>query len=434
MRRPALTLFIFFAVAFARPALPDTSLSDLLARYQAEPGNALLCEQIGVEYVRSSQFDEAAQFFRKAVDLDPGRVSAEKNLGTVLWFSGSKAQSEAIFNSLEKRIPNDAVPQLYLGLAAYERKEYRRAAAHFDRAGSLASHNPELFPTLVDAYLSARQFARASRLLETRIASGDASAQDYRWLAEAYDSQQLPEKAYRAYAAAIRKEPDVEENYLALAEFSIEHANLSFAQDVLQRGLRQLPGSSKVLLESGLVSALAGKFEDGKNSILAANAAAPRSPPPLLALGVIDLQTGDAKSAAEYFRKAKELAPNDSRCYYLRALALSRSASSHDSAVRAEILAELRQALKLNPRQPSAYVLLAEIELSGGHSDAASADFKEALRLNPAEPMALYKYALLCRRQGKTAEAQRLFRAFQQTKKKSQDEENEFVLILRTLK
>jgi tetratricopeptide (TPR) repeat protein len=432
--RPALLLLIVIAVAWAQPAAPDVSLADLLARYQAEPHNALLCEQIGVAYVRSSQLEEAAQFFRRAVQLDPSRVSAEKNLGTVLWFSGSKTESESIFNSLEKRIPNDPVPQLYLGLAAYDRKEYSLAAAHFRRAGPLASDNPELFPTLVDTYLSARRFADASRLLETRIDSGDVSSQTYRWLAEAYDGQQLPEKAYRAYSNAIRQEPRAEENYLALAEFSMEHGNTPFAQDILQRGLHQRPGAPKLLLEAGLASALAGKFEDAKHSILAAHEADPRSSPPLLALGVIQLQSGDAASAAEYFRKAKELAPNDARSYYLRALALSRSASSHEPAVRAEVVAELHSALKLNPRQPNAFVLLGEVELAGGRADLASAEFKRALRIDPAEPTALYQYALLCRRQGNTAEAQRLFRAFQQTKKKSEDQESQLVLVLRMLK
>jgi tetratricopeptide (TPR) repeat protein len=431
--RPALLLVIVLALAFGQAAAPDASLTDLLARYQAEP-NALLCEQIGIAYVGSGQFEKAADFFRQAVHLDPSRVSAEKNLGTVLWFAGRKVESERIFHSLEKRLPNDPVPQLYLGLAAYERKEYGRAAARFRCAGPLASDNPEMFPTLVETYLAAGQFANASQLLETRIATGGANAQTYRWLAKAYDDQQLPEKAYRAYASAIEQEPNREDNYLALAEFSIEHGNLSFAQDMLQRGLHRCPDSPKLLLEAGLASALAGRFEDAKNTILAAYAADPHSSAPLLALGVVQLQIGDATSAARYFRQAKALAPNDARSYYLRALALSRSASIHQPAVRAETIAELHNSLKLDPQQPNAYVLLGEMELAGGGADAASNDFKQALRIGPAEPNALYQYALLCKRQGKVAEAERLFRAFQQTKRKSQDQENQFVLVLRTLK
>ncbi len=116
------------------------------------------------------------------------------------------------------------------------------AAEHLERAGTLGSDNPETLPLVIDAFLSTSRFELASRILERRIASGDSHSQTYRWLGEAYDRQDLPEKAYRAYSEAIEQEPHVEENYLALAGFSIEHANLPFARDVLNRGLRQVPG------------------------------------------------------------------------------------------------------------------------------------------------------------------------------------------------
>jgi Flp pilus assembly protein TadD len=71
--------------------------------------------------------------------------------------------------------------------------------------------------------------------------------------------------------------------------------------------------------------------------------------------------------------------------------------------------------------------------LESGNKVAAEADLRKALRLNPAEPTALYRLGLLCRQQGKTAEAERLMRAFQQSKQKTTDAQNEFVLMLRTL-
>jgi Flp pilus assembly protein TadD len=96
-------------------------------------------------------------------------------------------------------------------------------------------------------------------------------------------------------------------------------------------------------------------------------------------------------------------------------------------------MSELRRAISLNPRQAKAGVALAQTEIADGRTSAAEAELREALRIGPTESTALYKLALLCRREGKTEEAQRLLHAFQQSKNKSQSEENEFVLILKTV-
>jgi len=411
----------------------EVSVENLLDRYRSEPANSLLCEQIGVAYIRLNALEKAAEFFRKAVKLSPERNSAQKNLGTVLWFLGRKNESASIFSSLEDRIPNDPVPQLYLGLSAYDRKNMETAATHFERAGTLASDNPETLPVVVEVFLATSRFERASQLLEQRIAAGNSDSETYRWLRDAYDRQVLPEKAYQAYSKAIEQAPKEGENYLALAGFAIEHANAGFARTVLSRGLRQTPHAAKLIFELGLTWAIDGNFENATHSFFEANAADPNWSMPLLALGVTDLQTGNADRAADCFRKAKSIAPEDYRCYYLHAVALIRSQASEDPATRAMVISELHEAIALDPKNAQARTALAKSEIAGGHPALAEAELREAIRIAPTEPGALYNLALLCRREGKTAEAARLLRAFQRLKSKAQDEENQFVLILKTV-
>jgi tetratricopeptide (TPR) repeat protein len=411
----------------------DAALEALLNRYQAEPANSLLCEQIGIAYTRLNAFEKAAEFFRKATELSPEQTSARKNLATVLWFSGRKNESTAIFSSLEKRIPNDPVPQLYLGLSAYERKDMEAAATHFDRAGSLASDNPETFAVVVDAYLATGRFAAASQLLEHRIAAGNSDAKTYRSLGDAYDKLMQPEKAYKAYTTAIEQAPQDEENYLTLAGFAIEHANMAFARQVLSRGLQVIPHSAKLTLELGLSWAIEGNFENAKRSFAEANARDPNWSLPLLALGVTDLQTGNPDGAADCFRKAKSIAAEDYRCYYLHAVALIRSNTGQEAATRATVISELRRAIALSPQLAQARIALAKAELATGNRAIAETELREAVRIAPTEPGALYNLALLCRREGKTEEAARLLRTFQQLKSKSEEDENQFVLILKTV-
>ena len=406
----------------------------LLSRYQSEPNNALLCEQIGVLYTRQNDFEPAAGFFQKALALDPQRVPAKKNLATVLWFLGRKSESTALFSELEKRIPNDPVPQLYLGLGAYDKQNMESAAGHFQRAGALASDNAETLPFVVESYLASRRFEAVSQLLERSVSSGKGNSQVYRWLGEAYDRQMLPDKAFQAYSKAIAQAPELAENYLALAGFSIEHANPSFAREILARGLKQVKEPARLQFEIGLTWAIAGNFEAAKQSFAEAHNGEPSWPMPLLALGVTDLQTGNAEQAAECFGEAQRVAPDDYRCYYLHALALSRSTAGQDATTRTLAISELRHAIELEPRRAEPRIALAQNETAAGDLTDAEAQLRQAISLDPNAPAALYKLALLCRREGKVQEAARLLHEFQQSKAKVHDEENEFVLILRTVK
>jgi tetratricopeptide (TPR) repeat protein len=431
----AIAAVVFASLPFA--AISQTtsaSVEAMLERYRSEPGNALLCEQIGVAYTRINDFNKAADFFRKAVELDPGRTSAQKNLATILWFLGRKDESATIFRSLERRIPKDPVPHLYLGLSAYDQKNMEAAAAHFQEAGALASENPETFPIVIESYISAGRSEPAVQLLERRIDAGNSDAQTYRWLGDAYNAAVQPDKAFRAYSEAVTRQPEAEDNYLALAAFSIEHANPSFAREILSRGLQHAPNSAKLLLEFGLAWALQGDFNKARQSFADANSAGPEWSLPLLALGVTDLQTGDATGAADCFRKAENIAPDDYRCYYLHAVALNRSETNHDPSTRATAISELRRAIELDPRQAKARVALADAEIADGQTSAAEAELRRAIRIDPTESSAIYKLALLCQREGKAQEARRLLRLFQQSKNKSESEENEFVLILKVLK
>ncbi len=412
----------------------EGSLDKLLSRHRAEPSNAQICEQIGVLYTRLNELEKAAEFFQKTVALSPQRLSAQKNLGTVLWFLGRKTESSAVFANLEKRIPDDPVPQLYLGLSAYEHKNMEAAASHFERAGALASDNPETVPFVIESYLDTQRLEKATQLLEHRIATGDADSGTYRWLGDAYDAQAQPEKAFQAFSKAIEISPELADNYLALAAFSMEHANANYARDVLARGLTKTAAPARLLLETGLAWAIEGNFEAAKHSFSDAAAADPTFPMPLLALGVTDLQTGNAEHAAECFRDAQRIAPNDYRCYYLHALALSRSSKNADPKKRTLAASELRRAVSLEPNHAEPRIALAQIEMADGRLADAEFELRQAIRIDPNESSAIYKLGLLCRREGKTQEASRLLQSFQQAKARSHSEENEFVLILRTVK
>ncbi|MFL6352888.1 MAG: tetratricopeptide repeat protein, partial [Bryobacteraceae bacterium] len=107
----------------------DEPLERLLDRYRSGPPSATLCDRIGIAYTQAGDLADAETFFRNALKINPGLSPARKNLGTVLWFLNRRAESERQFREVAKAAPKDPVAQLYLGLSAYDRKEYHSAAA-----------------------------------------------------------------------------------------------------------------------------------------------------------------------------------------------------------------------------------------------------------------------------------------------------------------
>src|SRR5262245_53068339 len=239
-------------------AQPGASIPDLLQRYRSQPKDYRLCQEIGVAYTRSEQLDKAERFFREAVQLKPDFLPARKNLATVLWFLNRRQESEREFQSLVELLPKDPAPRLYLGLAAYDRKQYAGAIASLEAAGALASENPEVLPLLADAY----------------------------------DRQGAAEKAHQAYTRLIALSPESTDAYASFAVFASAHGNNAFALRVLDQGLRRVPESSKLWLERGIVLALDGAQEQAEISFRKAAERDPRSPLPVLSIGIGQLERG----------------------------------------------------------------------------------------------------------------------------------------------
>lgn len=381
-------------ILLVTPVLPEHALA------QTAPTDYRQYQEAGVAYSRSGQLEQAAASFRKALALKPDFLAARKNLATVLWFLNRKQESEREFLSLVKLLPGDPVPRLYLGLAAFDRKQYAAATNHLEKAGALASENPEVLPVL----------------------------------AEAYDKQGLPEKAYAAYTKLIAVAPDADENYIAFAGFASVHRNNPFALRVLDQGVARKPDSAKLLLERGIILAFEGDLAQAEISFHKASQSDPKWPLPFLALGIGQLERSNFSAAAATFRKAIQLAPADDRAHYLLATALKRAGSGNDSNPPEEMLAALRQAIALNPAAARARIALAQTYLASGNVEEAISELEKAVAADPHNPNALYQLGLAYQRQGQPAKARPFFQAFQEAKSKSTDEENELVQILKTVR
>jgi len=447
---------------FLKEGKPLDALPILLRLHKSEPSNADLCQQIGIAYTQLQDFPQAEKFYREATRLNPQFWAARSNLATVLWFMDRHDESEREFLVVGKARPDDPVPHLYLGLAAHARREFPRAVEEFKKGGTLASNNLEVLPAVLESYLAigdssfstnainqlssaensdpamaARVGAlflqygfpgRAATVLERLTAAHGDSAEGWRMLAQAYDLQNKPEDAYRAYSRAIEAAPNSEDNYIALSDFASAHGNNDYGLEVVTKGLRRFPTSPDLLCERGLLLALKGDRNQAESTFIEASQRRPGWALPLLALGISQLESGDAASAADTFQKSRSVEPNDFRTHYLYALALTKKGGKQEEAVIA-----VRKALGLNPQDARSHALLGQLLLAERHPNEAASEWERALKIEPDNPTALYQLALLYRKQGKTQQADHLLEAFQRAKGKMRTDEQNLVQILRVV-
>jgi tetratricopeptide (TPR) repeat protein len=449
------------ARALLKEGHAQDALTILLDLYRGEPSNADLCQQIGIAYTQLQDFPQAEKFYRNAVQINPQFWGARKNLATVLWFMDRHDESEREFRSVAEAHPNDPVPHLYLGLAANERKEFPRVKSEFQKSGALAFENPEVLPAVLECYLASRdlnfpekivdQIAnssnsdpalalrvgalflqygypdRAATVLEGFANAHTNSSEAWRMLANAYDRQNKPQEAYRAYSRAIETDPSSEDNYIAFADFASAHGNNDYALEIAAKGLEHLPNSPLLLCQRGLLWALKGDRNQAESSFIQANRLKPEWDLPLLALGILQLEGGNPKNAAVAFQKARGVSPDDFRTHYLYAMALSKENAGH-----AEAIASLRKAIEVNSHDARPHTLLGQLLLPE-HPEEAANEWRRALELDPNNATALYQLALRYRKQGKTAQAEQLLEAFRKVKATMRSDEESLVQILRVV-
>jgi len=454
------------AQALLKQGKAESALPILLKLHRAAPSDANLCQQIGIAYTQLNDLTHAEEFYREAVRLNPQFHAARKNLGTVLWFLNRRDDSEREFLAVTKWLPADPVPHLYLGLAAAGRHEFAHAKSEFERAGTLASANPEVIQPVLESYLATRDLSFPTEVLQqlTRAENPDSeitfraaalflrygyyeqaatlcnkvisahkeSAEIWRLLAEAYDRQQKPERAYSAYSRAIEMDPNSEDGYLALAEFASAHANNNYALEVVARGLKRLPRSAGLRFEEGILFSLIGDRTKAQSRFSEASRLKPEWNLPWLALGVSALESGNAAQAVALFDKAGTLDLHDARAFYLYALAISKEGAD-SGANRASALAALHTAIKLDARDAASYSLLGHFELAAGNAAAAGREWETALKLDPRNTTALYQLSLLYRKQGRTERAKQLLEKFRQVKTEQRSEETQLVEILKVV-
>ena len=112
-------------------AMADAKVAPLLEKLKTDPNNTALLNQLAGTYLATHQFKEAADYFRKSLELNPNDNSVRTALASDLYYSGDTDNALDELDKVLKKDPNDIDALFNLGMIRFKAKD--------DAAGAIAA-------------------------------------------------------------------------------------------------------------------------------------------------------------------------------------------------------------------------------------------------------------------------------------------------------
>jgi tetratricopeptide (TPR) repeat protein len=331
---------------------------------------------LGVTYAESGNFPKATETLRQLIADHPDSAGAHLALGTVLAQPGEPASGAAIAEFREAlRLDPDAAPaRLALGVALLKEKNYVDALV-------VLQEYIERQPTDAQGYhwegLADEGLERWDQAGEILLKAVRLQPRDYELrkdLALVLVHAGRTDDAIHEFEAAEQISPKEPEAHQQLAALYEKKGAAALAK--LERA------KYASLVSQGQQDAAAGKLNDEANQLLAA---------------------GNPRAAAETYRKALRVVPDNAQMHYNLSLALEQLKDG------AGEIQELQRAVRLDPRLAVAHNQLGLIALTAGRQAEAERELRAAIASNPKFAEALNNLGVLETQQGKDSEAATLF-------------------------
>lgn len=112
-------------------AMADVKAAPLLEKLKTDPKNAKLLVQVAALYNSTHQFKDAADYYNKALQVDPKNVVTRTDLASSLYYQGDADGAISELQKALKYSPNDVNALFNLGMIKFKGKD--------DAAGAIAT-------------------------------------------------------------------------------------------------------------------------------------------------------------------------------------------------------------------------------------------------------------------------------------------------------
>jgi tetratricopeptide (TPR) repeat protein len=374
-------------------ATHSPAASDLLHRILLlQPDNQTTHAMLGSVSFQHGDCPAAIEHFERSLALVQKSEEAQRELGSCLFSQGDHQKAEEMFRHIAEQNPSE---KNLLQLTFVQWKSKNADAA-------LATLQP-----LLSASSSGKPFSLAAQIAEEK---GD-TPHAVEWL-----------------RTAILKDPSDISNYVLFASISFNHASYQVGIDMVNAGLKQLPGAAKLYLARGILQVQLSQYGPAVADFEKAHALDPKLSFVEDAMGMIRSQQHDWAGSLEIFEQQAVDHPQDPLLQYLYAEALSHQAGGDDQQNATKAIAALRKSLLLEPTYQPARDLLCTLLLRSNQFAEVVNQAAIALKQDPTDQSALYQEIQAQRRLGHKDETASLVKRLEDLKRQQQVAQSQYSL------
>jgi Tfp pilus assembly protein PilF len=171
-----------------RDGRPRIALEEFQRAIKQDPKNPYFHKGLGLAYAALKRFGDAADAFRKALELNPYYTDVRNDLGMALVLAGKRQEGKAEFLAAfnDPTNPTPEISSRNLGQAYFEEKNYAEAANWFRSSLNRNKEYADAYLGLSDALVALGRTEDAIATLETGSREAAGSTAIHLSLGEAY--------------------------------------------------------------------------------------------------------------------------------------------------------------------------------------------------------------------------------------------------------
>ncbi len=219
--------------------------------------------------------------------------------------SGKADDARATIAQLDNISSGDYRTLTGIGVLLARYRLYDDAIQHFQAALQANPNSDEVKFDLANAYFRKRRYSEALDTAGQVSAEGRKDDAYLALLGDIYAHLGDTAHAAEIFQDAISRNPDDDQNYLALSLLDFRENNIAGAKQTLLKGQARTPGSGKLLWGLGLASVLEGNTAQAAGQLERAVDLLPEWPGSYSVLGVFYFETGQTTKAKEVLDRFK---------------------------------------------------------------------------------------------------------------------------------
>jgi tetratricopeptide (TPR) repeat protein len=413
--------------------------SELRAAVALAPADPEFLIELATILAMEKKLEDSTTFFKRALKLDPGNLTARRYLAANLWQLHRYPEAKENLQLILKQKSDDAPSRLLLGMVAENMKDYATAARMLASVREEVRKQPESIAALAVSYyhLGEEEKARTTLaelenhaagtravLLGAQIADENADYEsaegllssikpsypdqadlDYRIATVQYHAGKFVESG-QTLAQLVRSGNGSAQIFNLLGWCHQKQGQLDQAQQAFEQGIGIQPGDEANYLDLQKVLLARNRIAAALEVAKRTTDALPNSARAFAMRGAIETQASQFTNAVTSYRRAKELDPASAD--NALGLADTEFAADMTKQARAEYESGIKQFPKDAPfRIHFASALLKESEAEEDPLAEARAEalLKSAVKLDPSSVQAYCQLGEIALRENHTADA-----------------------------